>query len=91
MEKPGRGKVNPRQNLFGSRRPREANPIYMYVGAARLSEAIPINFGLIRRRESKPRSQYVQVQKVKGIILCTMEYVGATRMSETSPNKFWRN
>ena len=65
------------------------NKSFMYVGAVRLSEINPINFGEIRPRENKPRSTCVWVQKVKGQE--SYMYVGAARMRETSPNKVWRN
>ena len=49
----------------------------------------PINIGEIRLRESKPRSKFVWVHKAKGNE--SYMYVGVVRLSETSPNKFWRN
>ena len=51
--------------MFGSRRSKETNPIYMLVRQGWAKQA-PINFGEIWPRESKPRSKYVWVQKVKG-------------------------
>ena len=54
-------KVNPGQNVFGYRRPRETNP----------------------------RSKCVWVQKAKGNE--SYIYVGAMRLSKTSPIKCWRS
>ena len=51
------GKVNPGQNMFGSRRSREMNPVY--VEDVRFSETRPIKFVVIRSRESKPMSKFV--------------------------------
>ena len=51
--------------MFGYRRSRETNPKCMLVRQGWAKRA-PINFGEIRPRESKPRSKYVWVQKVKG-------------------------
>ena len=50
--------------MFGSRRSRETNPVY--VDDVRFSETSPIKFVGIRPRESKPRSKYVWLPKAKG-------------------------
>ena len=75
LEKPGQGKVNAGQNLFGSRRTREkrhifllvlqaeGNESYRNVGTASLTEANPTTIWETRLRESKPRSKLVWVHK----------------------------
>ena len=50
--------------MFGSRRSRETNPVY--VEDVRFSETSPIKFVGIRPRESKPRSKCVWLPKAKG-------------------------
>ena len=69
FEKPGWGKVNPCQNLFGSRRPSERRHILgwalkaewndssLHVGAVKLREMNPTSFWEPRLSESKPRSK----------------------------------
>ena len=67
LEKLGRGKVNPSQNLFGPRRPRETNPISRYMSTLwGWAKWAPINFRENRLRESKPMSKFVLSQKAKG-------------------------
>ena len=50
--------------MFGSRRSRETNPVY--VEDVRFSKTSPIKFVGIRPRESKPRSKCVWLPKAKG-------------------------
>ena len=50
--------------MFGSRRSRETNPVY--VEDVRFSETSPIKFVGIRPRESKSRSKFVWLLKAKG-------------------------
>ena len=71
--------------MFGSRRSRETNPVY--VEDVRFSETSPIKFVGIRPRESKPRSKCVWLPKAKEINPIYM-YVGAVRLSEKSRNIF---
>ena len=71
IEKPGWGKVNTGQILFGARRPRETRHILgwalkaewndssVQVGAVKLREMNPTSFWETRLSESKPRSNFV--------------------------------
>ena len=74
--------------MFGSRRSRETNPVY--VDDVRFSETSPIKFVGIRPRESKPRSNFCLAPDGQGKRILYM-YVGAVRLSETSRKNFWRN
>ena len=102
FEKPGWGKVNTGQNLFGARRLRvslveqaKGNKPYMNVGVQRLSEINPNKFWRNQAEGKWTQIKICVAPEDQGkriyINIYIYIYVGAVSLSETSPSKFWRN
>ena len=106
FQKPGWGKVNPGQILLGSRRPRETRYsettlLYMLVPWS-WGKCTPTSFekpgwGKVNRGQilfgsRRPREKrHILGLSLKAEWNDSSPHVGAVKLRETNPNKFWRN